>query len=265
MTIAANPTTDTITFSSTGGGGGFSNGQSISVTDLVVTGTATISGFETKATANSRLANTNSRVSLVNTNLTGTNTALRTLISDRLQVANAATLYVTKVNPATSGLLAHTGRVTVSTNLAVTGNTTVSGLIANGSLGTANFVLKTNGTTAFWGAAAAGGSSTILTKTLDYTGPMVVGTGTKKWWINRSYSITRIIGFLDVAPTGSSLILQLNKNGANTSTLTVAATKTTASANLSISVVQGDYITVNVMQIGSTNSGRDLSLMLEYS
>jgi sulfur carrier protein ThiS len=81
-------------------------------------------------------------------------------VNDRLQVANAVALYTTKSNPTTSGLLAHTGRVTVSTNLAVTGNTTVSGLIANGSLGTSNYVLKTNGTTTFWGESTGGGGST---------------------------------------------------------------------------------------------------------
>ena len=37
------------------------------------------------------------------------------------------------------------------TNLSVSGNTTISGLIANGSPGTTNYVLKTNGTTTFWG------------------------------------------------------------------------------------------------------------------
>ena len=44
----------------------------------------------------SQLANTNLRVNLINTNLAGTNTALRTLINDRLQTANAATTYQTK-------------------------------------------------------------------------------------------------------------------------------------------------------------------------
>jgi hypothetical protein len=59
--------------------------------------------------------------------LLATNTALRTLISDRLQVANAVATYATKSNPTTSGLLAHTGRATISTNLAVSGNATVTG------------------------------------------------------------------------------------------------------------------------------------------
>jgi hypothetical protein len=77
-----------------------------------------------------------------------------------LQVANAVATYATKSNPATSGLLAHTGRATISTNLAVTGNTTIAGLVANGSLGTANKFLKTNGTTTFWGD----GTPVVLTK-----------------------------------------------------------------------------------------------------
>jgi len=84
-----------------------------------------------------------SRVDLVNTNLTSTNTALRTLISDRLQVANAEARYsntaqlantntyiATKVDsagPTTSGLFAHTGRATISTNLTVSGNTHIDG------------------------------------------------------------------------------------------------------------------------------------------
>ena len=90
----------------------------------------------------------NNRMQVANTNA---------LVNDRLQVANAATLYATKISPTTSGVFAHTGRATISTNLSVTGNTVISGLSANGSLGTANYVLKTNGTTTFWGEAAAGG------------------------------------------------------------------------------------------------------------
>ena len=111
--------------------------------------------YQTKAIERAALANTNLAITNVKTGLTSTNTALRTLISDRLQVANAATLYTTKSNPTTSGLLAHTGRATISTNLAVSGNTTISGLIANGVLGTSNYVLRTNGTSVYWAPASA--------------------------------------------------------------------------------------------------------------
>jgi hypothetical protein len=115
--------------------------------------------YQTREVERAALANTNayiaaqaSRITLVNTNLTGTNTALRTLISDRLQVANAASIYTTKSNPTTSGVLAHTGRATISTNLEVSGNTSVAGLKANNSLGTAGYYLRTNGSSAYWDA-----------------------------------------------------------------------------------------------------------------
>jgi hypothetical protein len=111
------------------------------------------------------LANTNLAIANVKTGLTSTNTALRLLISDRLQVANAVSLYVTKAGPTTSGLLAHTGRATISTNLTVSGNTVIGKLVANNSLGTAGYGLKSNGSTVYWDALAAQGTIVSLTTT----------------------------------------------------------------------------------------------------
>ena len=62
----------------------------------------------------------------------------------------ALPIYAT--NPTTSGVLAHTGRATISTNLAVTGNTSVTGLKANNSLGSSGYFLRSNGTAAYWDA-----------------------------------------------------------------------------------------------------------------
>ena len=84
--------------------------------------------YQTKVIERAALANTNSYIATRASwsALTSTNTAIRTLVSDRLQVANAASIYATKINPTTSGILAHTGRATISTNLTVSGNTTIS-------------------------------------------------------------------------------------------------------------------------------------------
>ena len=109
-----------------------------------------VSTYQTKAVERAALANTNLAITNVKTGLTTTNTALRTLISDRLQVANAVATYATKANPTTSGLLAHTGRATISTNLTVSGNTVIGKLVANNSLGTAGYALKSNGSTVYW-------------------------------------------------------------------------------------------------------------------
>jgi hypothetical protein len=118
----------------------------------IATKLGTVTFSNALANTNSYIAAQASRITLVNTNLTGTNTALRTLISDRLQVANAVATYATKVSPTTSGVLAHTGRATISTNLEVSGNTSVVGLKANNSLGSAGQFLRTNGTSAYWDA-----------------------------------------------------------------------------------------------------------------
>jgi len=137
--------------------------------------------YQTVATERAALANTNARITLVNSNLTGTNTALRTLISDRLQIANASTLYATKSNPTTSGFLDHTGRVSISTNLSVSGNTTIVGLIANGSLGTSGKVLKTNGTSVYWGTdttGTGGGGGFSNGQSISVTNLVVTGNAT---------------------------------------------------------------------------------------
>jgi hypothetical protein len=115
--------------------------QYLSVANAVVT-------YQTIATERAALANTNSYIATKAswTGLTGTNTALRTLISDRLQVANSRSYmqvanvksilantnsYIDskadKVNPSTSGFFNHTGRLSVGTNLAVSGNTRITG------------------------------------------------------------------------------------------------------------------------------------------
>ena len=109
--------------------------------------------YQTKVIERAALANTNLAITNVKTGLTTTNTAIRLLVSDTLQVANAASIYQTKVieraalantntfiatklsssNPATSGLLAHTGRATISTNLTVSGNTSITGITTLGA------------------------------------------------------------------------------------------------------------------------------------
>jgi hypothetical protein len=85
------------------------------------------------------------------------NNSLRAL--KNLTVSGNTTLGASGKTITVTGAFLHTGRATISTNLTVSANTVVSGLVANGSLGTSNYVLKTNGTTAFWAASAAAGTS----------------------------------------------------------------------------------------------------------
>ena len=97
-------------------------------------GTVSIGGATLQATialgnTNSRIATEVARTTLVNTNLTGTNTALRLLINDRAQVANVAALAA--LANTNSSIAVETARVTlVNTNL-VGSNTALRLLIAD--------------------------------------------------------------------------------------------------------------------------------------
>jgi hypothetical protein len=76
-------------------------------------------------------------------------TGVQTLAATNyLQVANAVSTYATKSNPTTSGLLAHTGRMTISTNLAVTGNTAVTGTLTD-SIGNVRDIVNSDKTAAY--------------------------------------------------------------------------------------------------------------------
>ena len=136
----------------------------------------------------SQLANTNS---FIKSQLANTNSYIATKVSTSTfnsALANTNTYIATKANatnPTTSGLLAHTGRATISTNLSVSGNTSVVGLKANNSLGSSGYVLKTNGTSAYWDAIGsqtqylqvANAVSTYATKSNPTTSGLLAHTG----------------------------------------------------------------------------------------
>ena len=128
-----------------GGGGGAVSITTATVKNLTQNDTVVtnVTSYANSVVDNSMLATKASWTALATTN-----TALRTLINDRLQVANAVATYLTKNNPVITGTLT-----------------------ANGSTGTAGYYLRTSGTGVYWSPAAAGSSggttANVVTKTLD--------------------------------------------------------------------------------------------------
>jgi len=121
------------------------------------------------------------------------------------------------------------------------------------------------GIVGYTGSAGTGGGSGLKqTRTMEYNGSLEVFNGTKRWWINESFTITRILAFLSTAPTGSNISIRINKNGVSTQTINVSAGSSSSVNSASISVVQGNYITVDITQVGSTIAGSDLALIFEY-
>jgi len=122
--------------------------------EVIAFNTFSVANVVTQSTLNSSLALKADAANPVTTgilNHTGRATLTNLKVSGNTYLGNTGKVIVS------TGALTHTGTASVSTNLTVSGNTSIVGLKANNSLGTAGNVLKTNGSTIYWDAAASGG------------------------------------------------------------------------------------------------------------
>lgn len=107
---------------------------------------------------------------------------------------------------------------------------------------------------------------TIEYAQLNQSGALEITTGTVRWVAPKNINISKTTASVGTAPAGSSLIATLNKNGSTIDTLTIADGGTTdANTGLSLTVNSGDYLTVDITQVGSSTAGSDLNLIVEYT
>lgn len=109
------------------------------------------------------------------------------------------------------------------------------------------------------------------TKSLVYSanGTLTVRTGVSKIPMQGSGTIVAVKAYVNTAPTGASLIVDVNKNGttifgtqANRPTVAAGANAATVGANSVTTYVDGDLLSVDIDQIGSTVAGSDLVVVV---
>ena len=115
-----------------------------------------------------------------------------------------------------------------------------------------------------------GASGAGICWTYSYTGTLITGAGTFRIYNDTGHTlkIQSVRATLGTAPTGSSAIIDVHKNG--TTIFTTQANRPTiaASGNTSgkvtnhdvTSLANGDYLTVDIDQVGSTIPGADLTV-----
>ena len=105
-----------------------------------------------------------------------------------------------------------------------------------------------------------------LSREISFTipGTLTVGGGTMRWYLDGNFTISTVIASVSTAPTGASLIFDVNKNGTtifstqgNRPTIAASAFTDLASTPDVTSLASGDYLTVDVDQIGSSVAGAD--------
>jgi hypothetical protein len=79
-----------------------------------------------------------------------------------------------------------------------------------------------------------------------------------------------VYGAVKIAPQGASILVDLNKNGstiwltqANRLTIAAEATTGTQTSFDTIALAEGDLLTMDIDQVGSTTAGADLTIELK--
>ena len=132
----------------------------------------------------------------------------------------------------------------------------------NTSTANANEVLSYTGTDYDWVAQPV----QEFVKAYRYQDTLAVNTGTKRLYLQKAYTLKSIHAYVDTAPVGASVNLQINKNGSNLQTVSIASGATVASQlSLSHSIAANDYLTIDITQVGSSTAGENLYLVFTFN
>jgi hypothetical protein len=97
-------------------------------------------------------------------------------------------------------------------------------------------------------------------------GELQVHTGTARWYAPYNLNITDTIPKLNTA-ADATVSIQIKKNNTSQSSIDILSGQTTASptgSNKSWNMNAGDYLTVDILTIGTTNKGEDLVVQFKY-
>lgn len=110
------------------------------------------------------------------------------------------------------------------------------------------------------------GSSGPTFVNLLTAGSLYVFDGTKRWYAPFNLTINSIKPRLAIA-ADRNVIFIVKKNGVNAATVTIPSGQLTTSAvTTPISLVEGDYITTSITQVGTASfPGTDLYIQLRYN
>lgn len=121
--------------------------------------------------------------------------------------------------------------------------------------------------------AKTGSLATIIYPVFARSGTLVVATGQGRFYFESARTILSVRASVGTAPTGAAIIIDVKRNGttifttqANRPTIAINAFTSGLVTNMDVNTVAaGDYLTVDIAQVGSTAAGADLTVQIRAS
>lgn len=115
----------------------------------------------------------------------------------------------------------------------------------------------------------------VLRPTFGFAVSGTLTTGTKKsstWIVPQDMTIVKAYAYADTAPTGVSIVVDINKNGTTiwstqANRLTIVASSNTGNQTTfnTTALSEGDLLTLDIDQVGSSTPGSELTVVLKCS
>lgn len=184
-----------------------------------------------------------------------TNTFVTSTVANPTQVNTNFTDLVTFLNAQT---IHKDGAVAMTGNLAM-GNNKVTGLAAPTAASDAARKQDTD-------------NGVIDIVTFAREGTLTVAAGKGRYYLPYAITLLGIRSAVNTAPTGAAVLVDVNKNGTtvfttqgNRPSIAISGFVSSEVTNMDVTAVAaGDYLSVDIDQIGSTLAGADLTVMIRY-
>jgi hypothetical protein len=113
-------------------------------------------------------------------------------------------------------------------------------------------------------AANAANYGTIIA-TFAQSGTLTTGVGASRWIAPFACTVRQVYASVGTAPTGAAILVDVNKNGttifttqSNRPTIAVSTNSDESGTPEVTALAAGDYLTVDIDQVGSTIAGANL-------
>lgn len=121
-----------------------------------------------------------------------------------------------------------------------------------------------------WTLLPSGANDAAVT-TFDQSGTLSVSTGTGRLTFQVATTILGVVAAVNTAPTGAAILVDVNKNGTtifttqgNRPSIAAAGFASSTAVPDVTAFAAGDYMTVDIDQVGSTVPGTNLTVTVRY-